>query len=44
MGLIEQGWTDALRALHPDQRIYTFENISGTPSPAMPGCALIICC
>jgi exodeoxyribonuclease-3 len=22
--LVEQGWTDALRALHPDQRIYTF--------------------
>ncbi|HEX4096350.1 MAG TPA: exodeoxyribonuclease III [Caulobacteraceae bacterium] len=22
--LIDQGWTDALRALHPDQRIYTF--------------------
>ena len=22
--LIEQGWTDALRALHPDERIYTF--------------------
>jgi hypothetical protein len=22
--LVEQGWTDALRALHPDERIYTF--------------------
>src|SRR5258708_29692197 len=22
--LAEQGWTDALRALHPDERIYTF--------------------
>jgi exodeoxyribonuclease-3 len=22
--LIEQGWADALRALHPDERIYTF--------------------
>src|SRR5580658_2731747 len=22
--LVAQGWTDALRALHPDQRIYTF--------------------
>jgi exodeoxyribonuclease III len=22
--LVEQGWTDALRALHPEQRIYTF--------------------
>ncbi len=22
--LIEQGWTDALRHLHPDERIYTF--------------------
>jgi exodeoxyribonuclease-3 len=23
-GLVTQGWTDALRALHPDERIYTF--------------------
>jgi exodeoxyribonuclease III len=23
-GLIAQGWTDALRTLHPDERIYTF--------------------
>ena len=23
-GLVGQGWTDALRALHPDERIYTF--------------------
>jgi exodeoxyribonuclease-3 len=22
--LVKQGWTDALRALHPDERIYTF--------------------
>jgi exodeoxyribonuclease-3 len=22
--LLDQGWTDAVRALHPDQRIYTF--------------------
>ena len=22
--LLEQGWTDALRTLHPDERIYTF--------------------
>ena len=22
--LLEQGWTDALRKLHPDERIYTF--------------------
>ena len=22
--LVSQGWTDALRALHPDERIYTF--------------------
>lgn len=22
--LLAQGWTDALRTLHPDQRIYTF--------------------
>ena len=23
-GLVKQGWTDALRTLHPDKRIYTF--------------------
>ena len=23
-GIVAQGWTDALRALHPDERIYTF--------------------
>jgi len=23
-GLVAQGWTDALRSLHPDERIYTF--------------------
>ena len=22
--IVDQGWTDALRALHPDERIYTF--------------------
>ncbi len=22
--LVDQGWTDALRTLHPDERIYTF--------------------
>ena len=22
--LVEQGWTDAIRELHPDERIYTF--------------------
>jgi exodeoxyribonuclease III len=22
--VVEQGWTDALRSLHPDERIYTF--------------------
>ena len=34
--LVAQGWTDALRALHPDERIYTFWIIPATPSPAMP--------
>ena len=32
--LVEQGWTDALRALHPG--FIRFGNISGTPLPAMP--------
>ena len=40
--LVAQGWTDALRALHPDERIYTFwKYISGTPLPATPACASI---
>lgn len=25
-GLVSQGWTDAIRHLHPNQRIYTFWN------------------
>jgi exodeoxyribonuclease III len=32
--LVAQGWTDALRALHPNERIYHSGNISGTPLPA----------
>jgi len=24
--LLKQGWTDALRSLHPDERIYTYWN------------------
>jgi exodeoxyribonuclease-3 len=36
--LIAQGRTDALRALHPDERIYTFwKYFPETPLPAMPG-------
>ena len=23
-GLLDQGWVDAIRALHPDERVYTF--------------------
>ena len=43
--LVEQGWTDALRALHPGERIYTFwKYISGMRSPATPDCASIISC
>jgi exonuclease III len=42
--LVEQGWTDALRALHPGERIYTFWKYSGTPLLAMPVCASIIFC
>jgi exodeoxyribonuclease-3 len=41
--LVEQGWTDALRALHPGERIYTSGSISGTPSRATPVSASIIC-
>jgi exonuclease III len=36
--LVAQGWTDALRALHSDERIYTlWKYFSGTRLPAMPG-------
>jgi hypothetical protein len=38
------GWTDALRRLHPGERIYTFWHYGGTPIPEMPGSASIICC
>lgn len=41
--LMEQGWTDALRMHHPDETIYTFGTISGTPTHAMPACASITC-
>lgn len=43
--LLEQGWTDALRTLHPDEVIYTFSGtISGTRTVATPACASITCC
>ena len=35
--LVDQGWTDAIRALHPDERIYTFWDTSGTHGAATPG-------
>ena len=42
--LMEQGWTDALRKLHPAERIYTFGIISATHGLGMPGCASIMSC
>ena len=42
--LLEQGWTDALRALHPRERVYTFWKYFGTPWPAMPAFVSITCC
>jgi exodeoxyribonuclease-3 len=34
--LLEQGWTDAIRSLHPDERIYTFWDVlrNGWPRDA----------
>ena len=42
--LVAQGWTDALRALHPNERIYTFWKYSGTHLPVTLVCASITCC
>jgi exodeoxyribonuclease-3 len=42
--LVEQGWTDALRALHRASGSTPSGNISGMPLLETPGCALIICC
>jgi hypothetical protein len=42
--LVEQGWTDALRALHPGERIYTFGSIFGMPLLATPVSASSISC
>jgi len=42
--LVAQGWTDAVRHLHPDEKIYTFWIISGMRMAAMRGCGSIIFC
>ena len=42
--LSEQGWTDAVRKLHPDERSTRSGITSGMPGRATPGCASIICC
>ena len=42
--LVGQGWTDALRALHPDETIYTFWNTGGIPSRAIRGFGSTIFC
>jgi exodeoxyribonuclease-3 len=39
--LLAQGWTDAVRSLHPSEKIYTFWDISGTRTIAMPASASI---
>lgn len=36
--LLKQGWTDARRTLHPDERIYTFWTACVTPTRAMRAC------
>jgi exodeoxyribonuclease III len=42
--LIAQGWTDALRSLHPGERIYTSGITSGTPTRVTRGCASTTFC
>jgi exodeoxyribonuclease-3 len=42
--LVEQGWTDALRALHRASGSIPSGNISGMRLPVTPDCASIICC
>src|SRR3954469_11973233 len=44
--LVAQGWTDAVRRLHPDERLYTTPSgtTSGMPGPATLACASTICC
>ena len=42
--LVAQGWTDALRTLHPDERSTPSGTTSGTPSSATPACASTTCC
>ena len=40
--LIELGWVDAIRKLHPHERIYTFGITSETHGAGMQGCELTI--
>ena len=42
--LLAQGWIDAIRELHPDERIYTFWDYFRQHWPRNAGFASIICC
>ena len=43
--LAAQGWTDAVRKLHPEEKIYTFwDYFFATPMAATPGYASITSC
>ena len=42
--LLAQGWTDTLRALHPDERVYTFWKYLRNALRAMPGCGSTTFC
>ncbi len=42
--LLEQGWTDALRRIMPDETVYTFWDYGGTAGRATPGCGSTTCC
>ena len=43
--LLDQGWTDALRTLHPDETIYTFwDYFRNAYAPQRRACGSTICC
>ena len=43
--LVSQGWLDAVRALHPDERrLHLLGLLPERPGPATPACASTICC
>ena len=43
-GLLDQGWTDAMRTLHPTSRSTRSGTTSGTAGRATPACGSTTCC